>query len=106
VPRPLLEYAVTGKVDYSGCHEKELGRMDSGLYFVVTLAVIVYEYAQAIVAFRSGQSPLAVIQATQQRFFHVMANPWFFSAYLVLLVALLFPVIRQISTKAGSTNDF
>lgn len=77
-----------------------------GLIFLVTLAIIVYEWVQAMTAFRAGQSPLAAFQATQQQIFHIMSNPWVFSAYLVLLLALLFGVLRQISRKTGSTNDY
>ena len=44
--------------------------------------------------------------ATQQQFSHAMANPFLFSAYLVLLLVLLFYVVRQISRKTGTKNDF
>ena len=77
-----------------------------GLLVVGSLGVTVYEYIQAMAAFRSGQSPVAAVQATQQQIMHVMANPWLFTAYLVLLLALLFHVVRQISRKIGTTNDF
>jgi hypothetical protein len=77
-----------------------------GLIFLATLALTVYEYVHGMAAFRSGQSPLAAVQATQQRVFHIMANPWIFSAYLVLLVVLLVPVVRQISSETRSTNDY
>jgi hypothetical protein len=49
---------------------------------------------------------MAAAAATQQQIFHAMANPWLFSAYLVLLLVLLFYVVRQISRKTGTTNDF
>jgi hypothetical protein len=77
-----------------------------GLLFLVTLAVIVYEWVQAMTASPAGQSPLAAFQATQQQIFHIMSNQWVFSAYLVLLLALLFGVLRQISRKTTSRNDF
>jgi len=74
------------------------------LIVVATFAVLGYESLQVVSAFRSGQSPVAAAQATQERVLHAMANPWFFSAYLALLVALLFPVVRKIR-KAGTGND-
>lgn len=77
-----------------------------GPIVLVTLAVIVYEWVQAMAAFRAGQSPLAAFQATQQRVFHIMSDPWIFSAYLALLVVLIFGVVRQIARKTGSTNDY
>lgn len=72
---------------------------------LATFGVLGYEYSQAVSAFRSGRSPVAVAQATQERIFHAMANPWFFFAYLALLLALLFPVVRKIR-KAGTDNDY
>jgi hypothetical protein len=77
-----------------------------GLIFLMTLAVIVYETVQAMAASRAGQSPLAAFQATRLLIFHVMANPVAFFAYLALLVALLFGIVRQISRKAASANDY
>lgn len=72
---------------------------------LATFGVLGYEYWQVVSAVRSGASPVAVAQATQQRIFRAMANPWLFSAYLALLVALLFPVVRKIR-KAGTGNDY
>ena len=72
---------------------------------LATFGVLGYEYSQVVSAFQSGGSPVAIAQATQERISHVMANPWFFSAYLALLLALLFPVVRKIR-KAGTGNDY
>jgi len=63
---------------------------------LATFGVLGYEYSQAVAAFRSAQPPVAVAQATQERISRAMARPWFFCAYLVLLLALLFPLVRKI----------
>jgi|SRR5580693_1324572 hypothetical protein len=77
-----------------------------GFIWVGTLGFVVYLYIQTVAALRSGQSRVAALEETQQRFVHVLANPRFFAAYLALLVALLFHTARKIYRKTGATKDF
>ena len=74
--------------------------------WVGSLGFVVYLYIQAVAALRSGQPPVAALEATQQQFLHIVANPWFFAAYLVLLIALLFHVVSQIYRKTAAGKDF
>jgi hypothetical protein len=96
---------IVGKVDYSGVMKRNWAGWIVGLIFLATLALTVYEYVQGVAAFHSGQSPLAAGQATQQRVFHIMANPWVFAAYFVLLVALLVQVVSLNNCPPGSIAD-
>jgi len=77
-----------------------------GLICLATFGVTGYEWFEARTAFRAGQSPVVAVQATQQQILHVLANPWVFSVYVILLLSLLFPVVRKISRKTSTTNDY
>jgi hypothetical protein len=83
---------------------KHWSRWVVGVIVLATFCVLAYQYSQVFYAFRTNHPPVAVAQATQGRISHEMANPWLFSTYLALLLALIFSVIRKIR-KAG-TGDY
>jgi hypothetical protein len=77
-----------------------------GFIWVGSFGFVVYLFIQTVAALRSGQSQVAALETTQKQFLHIVSNPWFFAAYLALLVALLFHVVRQIYRKTVAAKDF
>src|SRR3954465_8891491 len=76
-----------------------------GAVFLSALGLFVLQVVQIQIAIHHGESPLRAFQVSQQRFSHLILNPWFFTAYLLILAVLLVSSVRTIARKEHQTND-
>jgi hypothetical protein len=56
-------------------------------------------------AIRSGESPASAFEAAQQKFWHILLNPWVFASCLLVLVVILWNTVRAIARKERHAND-
>jgi hypothetical protein len=72
------------------------------LLAAVTYVLYIFQIQKAI---RSGESPASAFQATQQKFWHILLNPWVFASYLSVLAVILWNTVRAIARKERHAND-
>jgi hypothetical protein len=76
-----------------------------GLVFLFAVGNLILFVFQTQKAIHSGQSPTSAFQASQQTFWHILLSPWVFTAYLLVLVVLLWSTVRTIARKQHHAND-
>lgn len=73
--------------------------------FMSALGIFAFQSFQIWKAVQSGESSASAFQSNQQKFWHVLLNPWVFSAYLAVLVVLLWKAARTVARKQHQAND-
>jgi hypothetical protein len=85
--------------------KKNWVRLLFGLVFSLAAGNFILFVFQTQKAIHYGQSPAIAFQTSQQKFWHILLNPWIFTTYLLVLVVLLWNTVRAIVRKQHHPND-
>jgi uncharacterized BrkB/YihY/UPF0761 family membrane protein len=75
------------------------------LLYLSGVGIFAFSSFEAWRAIHSGGAPLQAFQASQERFWHILLNPWVFTTYLFILLVLIWNALRAVVKKQRQPND-